>query len=220
MPQPTLQRLAVYGAGGCGRLVADLAEACGGWRVDLFDDSWPGLHTSGPWPVVGDAQCLEATLDTYAGVVVALGDCARRLSAHRRLRAAGARLPVLVHPKAWVSPHAELSAGCIVMAGAVVNVGAALGQACMINTGATVSHDCALGDGVHISPGANLAGTVTVGESTWVGLGAAVKHGVHLGRDAIVGAGAVVIRHVFDGTCVVGCPARLLWPAREGNPKL
>lgn len=208
MAKRTPRRLAIYGAGGCGRLVADVAEASG-WTVDFFDDLWPGLRVSGPWPVVGDKRSLVSSLAAYDGVVVAIGECSSRLRAYRDLQAAGTSyFPVLVHPTAWVSPHAVLGPGCVVMANAAVCVGAILNEACYVSTGATVSHDCELGAGVHVSPGARLAGTVTVDEGAWIGLGAAVKQGIRVGKRAIVGAGAVVVRDVDHETCVVGCPAK------------
>jgi len=208
-PPHHARSLAVLGAGGHGRSVADAAEAAGWTHVNLFDDGlWPGTRSSGPWPIVGNREALVAMLSQYAGVAVAIGDCAARLRTVRELQAAGAPLPALVHPSAWVSPHASLGPGCVVLAGAALNVGAALGEACIINTGATVDHDCDLGAGVHISPGAHLAGGVTVGECAWVGIGAAVKQGMRVGRGAVVGAGAVVVRGVDEGVCVVGCPAR------------
>ena len=212
-PSPPATRpllsLAVLGAGGHGRSVADVAEACG-WKVDMYDDSmWPAATTCGPWTIVGNLDTLIARLGEHAGVAVAIGDCAARLRITRRLQASGVHLPPLVHPSAWVSPHAKrLGAGCVVLAGAAINVGAAVGQACIVNTGATVDHDCTLAAGVHISPGAHLAGGVTVGECTWVGIGAAVKQGVCLGGHAVVGAGAVVVSTVSDGVCVIGCPAK------------
>ena len=167
------------------------------------------MAACGPWPIVGNLDTLIARLGEHAGVAVAIGDCVARLRVARRLQASGAHLPPLVHPSAWVSPHAKLlGAGCVVLAGAAINVGATVGQACIINTGATVGHDCTLAAGVHISPGARLAGGGTVGECTWVGIGAAVKQGVRLGSHAVVGAGAVVVSPVSDGVCVIGCPAK------------
>lgn len=210
---PATGRLAILGAGGHGRSVADVAEACG-WRVSLYDDAWPALQASGPWRVVGNNERLDRDRAAFDGVAVAFGDCARRLQAHRRLQAQGVALPTLVHPTAWVSPHATLGPGCIVMAGAAVNVGTSLGEACLINTGATVDHDCHLAAGVHVSPGAHLAGGVQVDEMAWVGMAAALKEGVRVRRAATVGAGAVVLGDVEAGACVVGCPARPMPCAR------
>ncbi len=205
-----MKRLALLGASGHGKVVADAALA-GGWgAVEFFDDAWPQRQSNGPWPVTGDSAALLARLREFQGVIVSIGDCAVRWDKHHALQAAGAPMATVVHPAAVVSCHAVLGAGTVVMAGAVVNIDAVVGQAGIINTGATVDHDCRLGDAVHICPGAHLSGNVQVGHGSWVGVGAAIKQGVTIGRDVMIGAGAVVVRPVADGQTVIGNPARLL----------
>lgn len=202
-----MKRLALLGASGHGKVVADAALA-GGWgAVEFFDDAWPQRQSNGHWPVTGDSTALLARLQEFQGVIVSIGDCAVRWAKHQTLQAAGAPLVTVVHPAAVVSPHAVLGAGTVLMAGAVVNIDAVVGQAGIINTGATVDHDCRLGDAVHICPGAHLSGNVQVGRGSWVGVGAAVKQGMILGERVMVGAGAVVVQAVPDGLTVVGNPA-------------
>jgi len=205
-----MKRLALFGASGHGKVVADAALA-GGWgSVEVFDDAWPQCNRNGPWPVTGDSAALMARLQDFQGVLVSIGNCAVRWDKHQALLAAGAPLVTVVHPAAAVSRHATLGLGTVVMAGAVVNIDAIVGQAGIVNTGATVDHDCLLGDAVHICPGAHLAGSVRVGCCSWVGVGAAVKQGMSIGDRVMVGAGAVVVRPVPDAQTVVGNPARLL----------
>lgn len=205
-----MKRLALLGASGHGKVVADLAQLLDWQRVEFFDDAWPSLSFNGHWPVVGDTSVLLAQMGHYDGVLITIGDCVNRWQKHQVLRGAGAQLVSLVHPKASLSNFAALGVGCVLMAGAVVNVDAILGEACIINTGATVDHDCQLAHAVHISPGAHLSGDVRIGAFSWVGVGAAVRQGVRIGSDVVVGAGAVVVKPVEDGVTVIGCPARAL----------
>lgn len=202
-----MKRLALLGASGHGKVVADAALA-GDWdEVVFFDDAWPQRQRNGLWLVVGDSAALLAQLREFQGVIVSIGDCAVRWVNHQTLRAAGAPLVTVIHPAAVVSRHAALGAGTAVMAGAVVNIDTIVGQAGIINTGATVDHDCRLGDAVHICPGVHLSGNVQVGHGSWVGVGAAVKQGMIIGARVMVGAGAVVVQAVPDGLTVVGNPA-------------
>lgn len=201
--------LAILGGGGHGRVVADCAEACGATRVDIFDDDASRV-TTGPFRIEGTGADLMSRHDDYDGVLVAIGDNTARLDRQRSLQAAGARIAVLIHPRATISRHSQLGAGSVAMAGAVVNVGCKLGIATIINTGATVDHDCTLADGVHVAPGAHLAGGVTVGEASWIGIGASVREYVKIGSRVLVGAGAVVVKSLPDGVTAVGNPARLL----------
>jgi len=207
-----MNRLALLGASGHGKVVADAALAAGWQAVVFFDDAWPGVLVNGHWPVVGNTAALLGRLNEFDGVLVAIGNCAVRWQKQQPLQAAGARLATVVHPHACVSSFARLGAGTVVMGGAVVNVDVVVGEAGIINTGATVDHDCKLAHAVHISPGAHLSGNVTVGACSWMGVGAAVRQGIHIGAGVTVGAGTVVVNHVADGLTVIGNPARVMVP--------
>lgn len=204
-----MRSLAILGAGGHGRVVADCAETAGWPAITVFDDR-PSPVARGPWPIGGTGADLVARLSEFEGMIVGIGDNAARLDWHRRLIGLGGRLVSLIHPRATVSSYASLGVGTVVFAGAVINIGARLGQAVIVNTGATVDHDGDLADGVHVSPGAHLSGGVRVGEASWVGVGAALREGVTIGERVLIGAGAVVVKSVDDGLTVVGNPARAL----------
>jgi sugar O-acyltransferase (sialic acid O-acetyltransferase NeuD family) len=205
-----MKRLAILGASGHGKVVADTALSAGWAEVVFFDDGWPGLQANGHWPVVGDTRSLMERLAGFDGAIVAIGRNEVRLEKTRALERAGAKLVSLVHPSAVISTHAVVGPGSVVFAGAVIQVDSRLGKACIVNTGATLDHDCTLGDAVHICPGVNLAGGVQVGDLAWVGIGSSVKQLVRIGSRVTVGAGAAVISDVADGDTVVGVPARAL----------
>lgn len=201
-------RLAILGASGHGKVIADTALQAGWTEVVFFDDAWPERSTNGVWAVVGDTNSLLHTLAKFDGVVVGIGNNRIRLAKTRGLQSHGAMLAKVVHPQAVVSNKAELGAGSVVFAGAVVQVDAQLGEACIVNTNASVDHDCQLADGVHICPGAAVAGLVDVGECSWVGIGASIKQLVQIGSDVTIGAGAAVVQDVPNGITVAGVPAR------------
>lgn len=202
------KRLALLGASGHGKVVAEAALMSGWSSITFFDDAWPALRDNGRWPVQGDAAVLISQLDEFDGVVVSIGNCAIRWEKFQQLVKAGARFATIVHPTAVLSSFATVGDGTVLLAGAIVNVDTKIGPAGIVNTGATVDHDCELGHSVHICPGAHLSGNVTVDACSWVGVGAAVKQGVTLGANVLVGAGAVVVNHVADGLTVMGNPAR------------
>lgn len=205
-----MNRLAILGASGHGKVVADTAERCGWQVIEFFDDAWPQTVHNGAWNVVGDTALLKGTLHAYDGVLVAIGNNRTRHCKLLELEAAGGRLCTLVHPTATVSRYALLEAGSVVFAGVVVNADARIGLGAILNTGCSVDHDCVLGAAVHISPGARLAGGVRVGDLSWVGIGASVRQLVQIGRQVTVGAGSAVVSDVADLLTVAGVPARRL----------
>jgi sugar O-acyltransferase (sialic acid O-acetyltransferase NeuD family) len=199
--------LAILGASGHGKVIADSAEASGFRHIVFFDDAWPGIATNGPWEVVGTTQDLLLNLASYSSVVVAIGNNAIRYNKLNTLLDAGAPVVSVVHPSAIVSPHSSLGVGSVVFAGAVVNVGAVLGAGAIVNTNAVIEHDCVLGISCHVSPGGVLTGGVRLGDRVWVGANASVRQLVSVGDNSVVGMGAVVTRDVAANITVVGNPA-------------
>ncbi|WP_028471232.1 acetyltransferase [Neptunomonas japonica] len=205
-----MSRLAVLGASGHGKVIADIAGQTGWKVIDFFDDAWPSLRRNSHWEVVGNTSQLISVLDQYDGVFVAIGNNSIRLIKLIELEQANAQIVSIVHPAAIVSVYSHIGKGSVIMPGAIINVDVSVGDGCIINTGATVDHDCMLGRGVHLSPGVHLSGNVTVSDNTWIGVGACVRQLTSIGTNAIVGAGAVVVRDVDSDKTVVGNPARIL----------
>ena len=206
--RPPMRRLAILGASGHGKVVADAALAAGWQVVAFYDDAWPVSSFQGPWEVVGRTAELLRDAAQLGGAVVGIGDNAMRLAKQDELVGGGLVMVSVVHPAAVVSPLAVVGEGSVVFAGAVLNPFARLGRGCIVNTGASVDHDCELADGVHVSPGAHLGGGVRVGRASWIGIGASVKQDVVIGACVVVGAGAAVVNDIADALTVVGVPAR------------
>lgn len=203
-----MRRLAVIGASGHGRVVADIAESCGWDSIHFFDDARESDSSmNGCWSVVGKVEDFFLSATSYDGVVVAIGNNEIRGKMCEDIIAKNINLVSLIHSAAVVSRYAQICSGSVIMAGAVINAYAVIGRGAIVNTIASVDHDCYLDAYVHISPGAHLAGGVTIGSKTWVGIGACVKQQVTIGAQVTVGAGAVVVKNIPDNLTVVGVPA-------------
>mgnify|MGYP000586018273 CR=1 FL=1 len=203
--------LAILGASGHGKVIAEAALLSGEWTdVVFFDDAYPSVKMIESWSVVGNTQNLIDQSSVYPGVVIAIGNNEIRLSKQAELLKQHCNIVSIIHPFAVVSPSSNISRGTVVLAGAIINPFCKIGEACILNTGATVDHDCRLSNGVHISPGVNLAGGVLVGRASWLGIGSCVKQQVSIGENVIVGAGAAVIGDTSDNCTLVGVPAKLI----------
>jgi sugar O-acyltransferase (sialic acid O-acetyltransferase NeuD family) len=207
--------LLVVGAGGHGKVVADIARESGRWdRIAFLDDKYPFLAKVGDWDVIGVISDTGRFLKEFPEAVVAIGANRLRLDVMTRMMKEGFQFPVLVHPDASVSRSTSIGAGSVICAQAAVIIGSSIGICSIVNTGASVGHDCQVGSGVHIAPGVRLAGGVSIGECSWVGIGAVVKEGLSIGNGVVVGAGTTLIKDVPDDVTVVGSPGRII---RENN---
>lgn len=200
--------LAILGAGGHGKVVADAALLSDEWsEIVFFDDAYPDKVKNGQWPVIGTSADLLSGHNQFAGVVVAIGDNKLRLAKTLELQKKGARVVSIIHPRAVVSPYVSIAPGCVIFAGAVINIDARIGQACIVNTGSVVEHDCHLHDGVHLGPNAALGGQTVIGDCSWIGIGAVTRQLVTIGSEVVVGAGSVIVKSLPDGVTVAGNPA-------------
>lgn len=208
--------LLLLGAGGHARVVAETVLSAGLFSsIAFLDDRCTGpaqLPDQLGWPVIGP---FHAALDSqirqqFPAALVAIGNSAVRLQWLPSLAAAGFELPVVLHPTACLSPSAQIGAGSVVLAQAVIQAQVVIGSGSILNTGCSVDHDAQLGDGVHICPGARLAGEVSVGDRSWIGIGSSVIEQIRIGVDVTVGAGAAVVRDLPDGVTALGVPARVM----------
>ena len=87
----------------------------------------------------------------------------------------GAFFPTVISPLAYVSKHAFVGPGTVVMHGVIINAGATVGSNCIINTNAHIEHDAVIGDHCHIATGAIVNGGVRWELVDFVGSGAVIK---------------------------------------------
>lgn len=200
--------LVLMGAGGHGKVIADIVEKEGKWEIAGFlDDGAKG--TAFGIPVLG-GKSIIGTLKKkgITGAIVSIGFGAVRETLQKKFKNAGLELCVAIHPGAAVAREAQLGEGTVVMPGAVVGPNAVIGAGCIVNTCASVDHDCTVGAFTHIAPGAHLAGGVTVGHHSHIGIGSCVKEGVTIGNYVTVGAGSAVLEDLPDNCTAYGVPAK------------
>lgn len=205
-----MRGLLILGAGGHGKVCADIAKAMGCWeRIAFLDDAKAGECVLGI-PVLGAFDQLETYATAYSDAFVAIGQAATRLQWLDKLEGLGYYIATLQHPAAQLGSGVIVAAGTVLMAGTVINASTCLGRGCIVNTCASVDHDCTLEEGVHISVGAHIAGSVRIDARTWVGIGACVSNSLSLCPDCMIGAGAAVVKDITVPGTYVGVPAKAL----------
>lgn len=196
----TIDKVYLYGASGHAKVVKDIAKLAYVNVPCLIDDN-PNVNELDGLKVIHSAEGLSP-------LIVTIGDCQTRRKIVEKL---GVReYLTVVHPKAVLADSVKLGTGTVVMAGAVLNPYATVGDHCIINTSASIDHDCMIHDFVHIAPHCTLCGEVEVGEGTWVGAGTTIIQGIHVGKDCFIGAGAVVVENIPDCCLCYGNPCRVV----------
>lgn len=206
------QKIFVYGAGGHGKVVANILLERKDTRFAGFVDDRSELKGSKVLghPVVGDGAWLQQQAErTRITVALAVGENWARQRIARKCMAWGAELATLVHPAASVAKSAQLGLGTVVMAQAVINPCASIGIGVIVNTAAVIEHDAQIGDFAHVAPNSTIGGASRLGEFSQLGIGSVVIHCVKIGDNTIVGAGAVVTRDIPDKVIAFGVPARI-----------
>ena len=105
----------------------------------------------------------------YSYAFVAIDDAELRLKWIRILEAECYRIAILVHPRAYIAPSAQLWKGTSVGAMAVVNAGSVVATGCIVSAGAVVDQSCFIGDGCYIDSNAVVTAGSIVPAGTKVG---------------------------------------------------
>ncbi len=189
-------------------MVADIALACGLAVEGFLDDRVPEGKRVFDLPILGGRAWLEVRRSDVS-VALGIGENRARCRIYKLCERLGMTPVSLIHPTAAVAASAQVGAGVVVMARAVINPDARVANGAIINSGAIVEHDCEIGAFAHLSPNATLGGAVRIGALAHLGLAVSVLPGKTVGEEAVVGAGAVVIADVPPRVVAVGVPARV-----------
>jgi sugar O-acyltransferase (sialic acid O-acetyltransferase NeuD family) len=196
----------LIGAGGHARSCIDVIEREGRFSVAGLIGLPPEVGSSVlGYPVVGTDEILPTMLDECPVVLISIGQIETpepRLRIFSLLQQRRCQLPVIVSPLAYVSRHATLGAGTIVMHGAVVNAGASIGRNCIINSQALVEHDVVIADHCHIATAAVINGGVHIGEGAFVGSNSTVRQGINVGERCLIGMAQGLLADCEAGTSI------------------
>ena len=145
------------------------------------------------YEVIGCDDDLKEFFESCQNALVTVGQIKSndlRVKLYETLKLIGFNLPVIISPFSYVSKHAHIDAGTIVMHHALVNANARIGQNCIINSKALIEHDAVVNDNCHISTGSIINGGVVVMANTFVGSNAVTKEYITI--EGFIKAGDVI----------------------------
>ena len=204
----TKPSLILIGAGGHAHSCIDVIEQQGYFKIAGLVGSTEQRHTQHlGYAVIGTDIDLPTLAKIYQYALISIGQIEtseHRMRLYQQATQLGFQLPIIIAPTAYVSRHATVGEGTVVMHGAIVNAGASIGINCIINSRALVEHDTRVEDHCHISTGAILNGDVSVGLGSFIGSGSVIKQGIAIGKGCLVGMGISVRHNLSVNTCFRG----------------
>ena len=130
------------------------------------------------YKIIGCDDDLPELFKKYKYAIVTIGQIKsniRKVKLFTMIKKIGFKSPVIISPLAYVSKHAFIDEGTVIMHQALVNSNVKIGKNCIINSKALIEHDSTIEDNCHISTAAIINGGVTVKEGTFFGSNATSK---------------------------------------------
>ncbi|MCR4615558.1 MAG: NeuD/PglB/VioB family sugar acetyltransferase [Clostridiales bacterium] len=203
--------LAVYGVGGLGREVLELAKTINEknkkWESFIFidDGDVPGVVNG-----VSVYKYDEAVKKFGKEIEIAMGIGEPRVREilFNKIAGDGIGTPTLIHPEVHIPESTVIGKGVVIQYGCFISCNVKIGDYVYIQPHCNIGHDDVLDKGCMISGFGNLAGIVHVGEFSYVGMSAAVKETVNIGSWSVVGMCSMVHKDIPDEMVALGNPAR------------
>ena len=195
-----MDKIILIGAGGHARSCMDVIEHAGQFKIaGLIDKNGSSNQDNLGYSIIGHDDDLQNLRHKYSYSLIAIGQIkssVTRIKLYQLLKGMDYTLPVIISPRAYLSKHAQIGEGTIVMHDAMVNANARIGKNCIINNKVLIEHDAVIGDHCHISTGAIVNGEVIIGNESFMGSGAITKQSISIGNNCVIGAGVVVKRDI------------------------
>ena len=177
--------------------IVDLKENVGkkvlGYDIIACDDDLPEL--------IKDHPRWNITIGHVPG-------CNKKTKLFLHLKDLGAEFPVIVSPHAYVSKHASLGEGTIVMHNVTINSEARIGSNCIINTGAIIEHDSQVGNNCHISTGCIINGACSIDYGVFIGSNSVLINNIHVAAETVIGADSFVRKSITQSGIYAGIPLK------------
>ena len=159
----------IYGAGGHGKVVAEAAMLAGFSVVGFIDDNRPsGAKVLKDISIIASSEEDLSSFGEY--FIVAIGDNKVRKQKYNQLVNI-LKPSIIIHPYAAVSDEANIGAGTVILAGAVINAGVEVGVNCIINSLSLIDHESRIGDNSHIAQGSIIGSNVSLSDESTTSLG-------------------------------------------------
>ncbi len=180
-----MEKLLLVGAGGFGRVV--LEHASSHYDCAFLDDGDATIVDG--VPVIGKTEDMNKLFPEYKLLLVTIGNNKLRERLYNEATAIGYSFPSIIHPSAYVSPHAHIGNGCVILNYAVIQNNAKCGDGCILNPGVELHHDSTIGSYCLIYTNSVIRSLTSVGNRVWIGSTATVSTSATVPDDSVIDDG-------------------------------
>ena len=187
--------LVLIGGGGHCKSCIDVIEQSGQFTiVGILDKPEQVGQKVLDYHIIGTDNMIEQWQKKGCFFLISIGQIGGsqvRQRLFNQLLTCNANLATIISPRAYVSQHAQVQEGTIVMHDVLINANAKIGKNCIINSKALIEHDVIVEDHCHISTAAVLNGGVHVNEGTFFGSNSVSIENATTTNEAFIKAGSL-----------------------------
>lgn len=202
--------LGIYGSGGLGREVLDIAKESNKWNKIIFVDDFTTSNFVNETEVLNLNRLLELYPNFKISIIVAVGEPKIRQEIIEKISFYNIDFANIYSAGFRKPSFSKIGTGNFFHIGSLMITNLTIGNNCFFNKNCVIGHDTFIGNGIMISPGVTIGGCTVIGDYTFIGSGAIIRDHIIIGKNSIIGMGAVVINNVPDNSVVVGNPAKVI----------
>jgi sugar O-acyltransferase (sialic acid O-acetyltransferase NeuD family) len=213
--------LGIYGSGGLGRAIMDLAQTINTvkreWEKVVFINDYKTRSVINGFEVYTFIEFMDNYPAVSTKVTIAVGEPKARRLLREKTIDSGFSLQTLIHPSVFIGSENQLGDGVVIQYGSFVEGHTKIDTNTLVLQLSSLGHDCIIGRDTVISPCVFLGGDCVIGNRVYVAAGVPVKEKLSIGSDSIIGMGSVVLREIPDGVIALGNPARAIRKNEDGR---
>lgn len=147
------------------------------------------------YKILGDDNLITELVNENTYFLITVGQiksCSVRKKISKILKQNNAKLATIISSLAYVSKHAQIGEGTVIMNHALVNAKSKIGKNCIINTKSNIEHGVIIGDFCHISTCAVVNGDSIVEKGSFIGSNATISNNIIIKDSSIISAGKFI----------------------------